>query len=349
MYSNRQQSFSFPMLGNDEILLCMNELQISLEISDLEKPSARSIKPVYEALCEACIGVTKEEMVCSFDDQVRASLEFPELHEESIPNLAYFRAVSRLMSAAGVHDSRIWDIVKPDPSRFKRNMSAVINFAKFREERLQNFTELSNKTEVLIEEREKIEDENAVIEDKIQDIEEERQREIPQIKRLEKDCKDLESEISASNKEQAMLKYQANNLKQTGNVLRDQLANLQFQRLNMVQETEQIQSKIVQSPVRLKRELSTQQRQLEVQRDENAQIKARLAELEVKFAAIEQAEGECDSAVELIGQVEEHMLKCKAATKETKAMSSSIKQHDHLVQQVSCEVFNWKCVTMCVV
>ena len=173
MYNgNRQQSFSFPMLSSEEILLCMNELQISLEKGDLEKPSARSVKPVYEALCEACIGVTKEEINCVLEDESCTNLEFPELHEDSLPNLAYFRAVSRLMSAAGVHDTRLWDIVKPDPKRFKRNMSAVINFAKFREERLQNFTELSNKTEELLDLRAQAEEENSKIEDQIREIQE---------------------------------------------------------------------------------------------------------------------------------------------------------------------------------
>lgn len=170
MYGNRQQSFSFPMLSNEEILLCMNELQISIEQDDLEKPSARSVKPVYEALCEACIGVSKEEMNCIVEDEVTSQLEFPELHEDSIPNMAYFRAVCRLLSAAGVHDTRLWDVVKPDAKRFKRNMSAVINFAKFREERLQNFAELSNHTEELLEEKSKVEEENATIEGKLQEI-----------------------------------------------------------------------------------------------------------------------------------------------------------------------------------
>ena len=151
---------------------------------------------------------------------------------------------------------------------------------------------------------------------------------------MEKDCKELEAEINASNKEQALLKYQANNLKQTGNEFRDQLANLQFQRLNTVQESKKIESKIVQSPVRLKRELNEQKRLLEAQKSENEEIKLRLEELQGNIAALTNGEKDCHTALKLIEEVQDHMLKCKAAAKEKKGMATSIKQHDKLVKQI---------------
>ena len=118
------------------------------------------------------------------------ALEFPELHDESIPFMAFLKQLTKLMKAAGVRDfmmqartpvhnvvympqPRWWtlrpgscllqsalencevlcmqDICKPDPARLRRNLSAVINFAKFREEKLGRFMEMQEAAEALLE------------------------------------------------------------------------------------------------------------------------------------------------------------------------------------------------------
>lgn len=43
------------------------------------------------------------------------ALEYPELHDESIPVLAFLRNIMKLQYAGGVFDFNIWDIFKPDP------------------------------------------------------------------------------------------------------------------------------------------------------------------------------------------------------------------------------------------
>jgi hypothetical protein len=47
----------------------------------------------------------------------------------------------------GVHDGySLKDLVRPDPARVRRNLSAVINFHKFREERLATYQKYTDKT-----------------------------------------------------------------------------------------------------------------------------------------------------------------------------------------------------------
>ena len=43
------------------------------------------------------------------------------------------------------------DLCNPDANRLRRNLSAVINFAKFREEKLQPYIEMQEKTNELYE------------------------------------------------------------------------------------------------------------------------------------------------------------------------------------------------------
>ena len=55
------------------------------------------------------------------------------------------------------------DLCSPDANRLRRNLSAVINFAKFREEKLQPYIEMQEETNELLEETEKLKDQHAVL------------------------------------------------------------------------------------------------------------------------------------------------------------------------------------------
>lgn len=84
-------------------------------------------------------------------------LEFPELHEESMGTVAFLRALSKLMRASGVMDFSLKDVFKPEASRVQRMLSAIINFAKFREEKVADYDELIDASDSLASRREELE------------------------------------------------------------------------------------------------------------------------------------------------------------------------------------------------
>lgn len=51
------------------------------------------------------------------------------------------------MNVVGVRDFSWRDLVFPDKKRTIRNISAIINFAKFRQDRMETFQEFLEKTE----------------------------------------------------------------------------------------------------------------------------------------------------------------------------------------------------------
>lgn len=54
---------------------------------------------------------------------------------------------SDLLTTCGVSSfGTMRDLIKPDPKRLVRNLSAIINFAKYREERVGVYTELTRET-----------------------------------------------------------------------------------------------------------------------------------------------------------------------------------------------------------
>jgi len=51
-----------------------------------------------------------------------------------------------LMTSVGLHDATISDFANPSAARTKRILSGLINFAKFREERLVAYTEYTQQS-----------------------------------------------------------------------------------------------------------------------------------------------------------------------------------------------------------
>lgn len=112
---------------------------------------------VYEAFSDILMGYTRE----NFDSNVRACANEVEnfvcslnpltqdIYQDSIGLMTFhkqlysrlFRSDSRviLMSQVGILDFSIRDLIKPESARVKQILSAIINFAKFREEQLPVF------------------------------------------------------------------------------------------------------------------------------------------------------------------------------------------------------------------
>lgn len=133
-------TYSFPILGNNEIIACLGELDIPLTEQDLLRPHPDTLYRAYEEIVCLLCGQTREAMYAP-DLEAADVLEFPELYEDAIGNLKFQRQLFELMRCCGVPDFTLKDLMKPEYTRTRRNISAVINFAKFREEKVADYEE----------------------------------------------------------------------------------------------------------------------------------------------------------------------------------------------------------------
>lgn len=147
-----RQAYSFPLVKTSEIIQCMNELGITVTEDELMNPDKYKdqCRRMLEMLAELCTGIHRDEMSQPAFSGL-AVLNYPELHEESIPQINSFRACSKMMEVCGIQDFSMKDFMLPSSKRLRRQLSGIINFAKFREERLQLLTGLNNTRDGLID------------------------------------------------------------------------------------------------------------------------------------------------------------------------------------------------------
>jgi hypothetical protein len=113
----------------------------------LEKADAAQLRIIYEGFIEILMAVTKEEMITANKEILAQTITYPELHDGgSIPEVVFFYYLKTLMETVGIQDFTLRDLFEPQFPRTKRFLSAIINFAKFREERLSRYNELAGPT-----------------------------------------------------------------------------------------------------------------------------------------------------------------------------------------------------------
>jgi hypothetical protein len=80
--------------------------------------------------------------------------------------LYFALSMQQTMSAVLVHDFSMMDVYNPDTRRTVRNLSAIINFLKFREEHLDTFRELYELSEQLHVANQQQQEENAALKER---------------------------------------------------------------------------------------------------------------------------------------------------------------------------------------
>ena len=247
--------YSLPTLENREILECMSELGCSISEEQLTKPTADHIMRVMEQLLDLFMGFSADD-----NAQMKFSgmdvFDHPEIHEFSVGQLAFHRSIIKLMRASGVYDFELRDISLPQYARIRKLFSAVINFAKFREEKVSTFEQFVESTEALQNKKAEVDMKFEQLTAQLTQLRAQRKQEEPIIGELQDENEKMEGQIRALNHEQSSLKTQIHDLKQIRQEASDKRDSDQFAILNLRAEISKLQSLVVRSPERVKKEIA---------------------------------------------------------------------------------------------
>lgn len=229
MLRNQQQQrqmYSFPELKSSEILQCMDDLRIPLSDQELNKPNPMIVQRILESFADIFMGIPKEHFNSvqpSFG--VMEMLEYPDLHLDSISLITFYRTILRLMIEVGVEDFSLRDLIRPEGPRLRVILSAVINFAKFREEQLAVFEEFSRKSEEIVEERARLTQKKAELTKKLDQIKTQRNSQEDAAGRVREEISGLIQELREFKKEQTALSNDLEQLKARRTELSEKLVN----------------------------------------------------------------------------------------------------------------------------
>ena len=247
--------YSFPTLENREILECMSELGCTISEEQLTKPSPDHIMRVMEQLLDLFMGFSADD-----NAQIKFSgmdvFDHPEIHEFSVGQLAFHRSIIKLMRASGVFDFELRDISFPQYARLRKLFSAVINFAKFREEKVATFEQFVESTEALQNKKTEVDMRFEQLNVQLSQLRAQRKQEEPIIHELHVENEKMEEQIRGLNQQQSMLKTKIHDMKQIRQEASDKRDHDQFAILNLRAEISKLQNLVVRSPERVKKEIA---------------------------------------------------------------------------------------------
>ncbi|KAE9002672.1 hypothetical protein PF005_g13954 [Phytophthora fragariae] len=324
--------YSFPLLKPREIFACLREMRVPVSEDEIRACDVGAVRKVLEAFIESTMGVTREDMAQIAFPGLPA-LGFPELHAESVPELTFYRTAQRLLAACGVDDFGLRDVLHPTPKRVRRQLSALINFAKFREERLAAFGDITSETDELLQKKKALQDENAALQRELDQLLEEQRREEPARLKLETEVTGLAQQINTLNKQQAVLRVETDEMKATRKKMEDVVTSARFSKIEAEEEVERLKGLIVTSPKRVKDELKAIAVTLEKAKDDLHELEEKQNSVLGFIEVHERAGKELAKTFALLDDIERELKACKEAKHQVKNAMTRIKELQHRTEE----------------
>ncbi|ORY02797.1 Nuf2-domain-containing protein [Basidiobolus meristosporus CBS 931.73] len=305
-------SYIFPTLKPSEIIICMRDLQIPFAEEDLSKPTALRLAFVFEAFVDIFMGIPKEQFEQP-SAEVIDLLENPEIHMTALTQMSFFTKLNKLMLEIGVDDFSLRDILKPEPIHVRKILSALINFAKFREERMCVYEQYAHKLEEYAEKKHLLEEQQQELVEKLTAIKLQREEEEPATKGLLDANAEWTRGLKDLKKQQIALSSDIDALKKVRNDLNDKLTNTQFLVMNCKQDCDKIRSLIVHSPEKLVQLLEELNASLLNAKNSIAAGEKKIREYQSKIDMMAFVEQDVSSSIKLLEECETEMNKYDAA------------------------------------
>ena len=213
------------------------------------------IRRVYEYMTELCTGITRDEMSQPAFSGLK-QLTYPELHEESIPQINFLRACQKMMEVCGIYDFTMKDLMAPTAKRLRRHLSGILNFAKFREERFALLGELNGHRESVLTAYNASKKRKEELTKKLSHLQEQTRDEAAIIASIEVNCRNIENVISELNHKQAEMREEIADLKVDNGKLKDTLSARNVYLEELVHNKKKLQHQIVSSPKRFRKQIT---------------------------------------------------------------------------------------------
>lgn len=339
-----ERSFSFPILSTSQITEAMEALNFDINSKTLSEPNYNDVVRIFEFFVESLMGISLNEEQNTF-----ASLNafsFPELHTQSVNKLTFFRAISVLMPAIGVHDFTISeDIIHPSPKRIKKILSAFINFFRFREENLRTYGELTKETDELMQKLVPSEEENEQLQAKLQALIQQNQQQEPQVQKLEEECVELTNKLHEVETHFKKIRNEAEGLKEAILNGKQQILSIKKQTKTARNDCETIRAQIVANPEKVKALMQQMEESIEIKENATKSSQLRAQQLNSKISSLKAVTSDIEACcsimeecVELKTVLDEEEKDFKSFEDELKTFKVEKKNLSNKEQQLQFEI-----------
>jgi kinetochore protein Nuf2 len=223
-----------------------------------------------------------------------------------------------LLTTSGITDFTLQDVLKPEAKRLRRNLSAVINFVKFHEDRQPGYIELTEHTDNLVQRKAALEEENERLVTEVNEANRLRQQEKPETEALTSDNEKREVVVRSLFNQQTELHNECQQLKAQLREVQDQISEAKFKLMEAKAERETLRAQVVPDPRKLKADLAALQSTGMSEKAQMRSLEVSLAQHAKQKEVLERAQRDIDEALGMQAEVEGEQAKVKEVQRQIK-------------------------------
>lgn len=324
----KAKEYEFPMLTEKDILTELAEIlpphsASQLSANDLKKPTAVKWQKFYvDILC--VVFDLREEQLTMLTFNELSSLPNPELQSDFMVKLRLSKCMSRLLYTCRYTEFKLPDITKPDPTRLRRILSAIVNFCRHREEMITKSHEIEKEERDALSQcnniKQKIEETRSWLNTKASE-KVEKSKVVTEKKRL---IGATEIEINALNESTAEINGEIQRLKLKASETQKSNANEKLRVANLGEEIENLNKNIVPSPQKLHGEIEEQKRKFEVCSTDLVHLQTNLEEANQIATQVKETKECLFRVTSPIRKIQQSVKICEEAESQVKQMNENI-------------------------
>ena len=345
-------SFSFPLLKNADIVACLAEAGIDLTEHELMEPQRFKdrVKMTFSALVHLGLGYDEEyfhELGETLSSQVMEgthqndhALSHKELHADAqaLTELKFYQSCKNFMRICGIPtDFGMSDLSAPTSKRFRKQLSAAINFIKFREEKLELYAELQEQRDELLNGLAEVQEEQVSLQEALQQAREQAGERWEQAEGLEKEASELETEISTQNKLQASIRHESTQLKRQAKELKDKIDTATLEVAELEAAERKLLPQIVHSPKEIQSKVLSLKHTLAEEQKSCDESKKSAQSLSAKIVQVDQGIHIINKILEELNQVSEEQEKLRKVQQECQEVQDMIDKSEAEVAKIKEE------------
>lgn len=152
----------FPLLDLEELVICLQSCDFAMATEEhIARPTSQYVITLYKQIIENFMGISPEQVLAEQlssrqntegNDESTSVDMFDGPYRETLQMLTLNKICYKFFENVGINDFNIVDLYKPEAYRTRRLLSAVVNYARFREERMFDCNQFIIQMEEMLDE-----------------------------------------------------------------------------------------------------------------------------------------------------------------------------------------------------
>ncbi|KAG0360846.1 Nuf2 family-domain-containing protein [Gamsiella multidivaricata] len=246
--------YHFPLLKPQAIVSCLADVQVSCTEEELARPTQQKMMQIYETFLDIVTGRKRDDMTLDNLQSMNVS-PHPEYIYDGVRFYIFLNQLTSMMRDVGITDFTSRDLTRPEAERVRRILSAVINFAKFKEDRQGVFYQELRTSDSILEIIAERDREHEILKAELEALRLKKIAQEPQVEELKASNQKLAEEMQVYKKREVQMTRQKDEVTKDRLALNEKNKELSAALEKSTKELNALQAQRVEVPKTLEQDL----------------------------------------------------------------------------------------------